>query len=88
MSNPSPADHPMLALLDAHTEAWRKVAAQRVGACFGEPVADLTAAEHHAQDTYNALAAAIVAAQASGVGRCLTSVTRAGRPHERVHATR
>ena len=52
----------LLALLDAHTEAWRRwrisvsAPARWVGA------RDLTAAEHHAQDTYNALAAAIVAA--------------------------
>lgn len=47
----------LLALLDAHTEAWRKVARfNHYGSQGG-----LTAAEHHAQDTYNALAAALVA---------------------------
>ena len=53
----------LLALLDAHTEAWREVAARVSARAAVRPrCRALTAAEHHAQDTYNALAAAIVAA--------------------------
>ena len=61
----------LLALLDAHTEAWRKVrCACRLQRATVSRTTDtaLTAAEHHAQDTYNALAAAIVAASASSRG--------------------